>query len=114
VKPPVHAHCTMKPPARRSRCSSGWRFVPPPNSTAGRSTNPQNKTLGEQGPLPRPFPAKSGLLLAGIQPSSPLAAPGPDCNLSSRSKDLSSRGKDLFVKPVFRSSFKTQQLVKYI
>jgi hypothetical protein len=104
VKPLVHVHCTVKPPARRSRCSSSWRSALPLNSTAGRSSNPSNPrngTLGEQGPLPRPFSAKSGLPLAGIRPSSPLAAPGPDSNLSSRSKDLSARGKDLFVKPVF-------------
>jgi hypothetical protein len=117
VKPLVHAHCTVKPPARRSRCSSGWRSAPPPNSTAGCSSNPcnpRNGTLGEQGPLPRTFPAKSGLLLTGIRPSSLVAALGSHCNLSSHSMDLSARGKDLFAKPVFRSSFKTQQVVKYI
>jgi hypothetical protein len=92
-------------PARRSRCSSGWRSAPLPNSTADHSSNPSNPrngTLSEEGPLPRPFPAKSALLFTGIQPSSSLATPGPDCNLSSRSKDLSARGKDLFVKLVFQ------------
>jgi hypothetical protein len=69
----------------------------PPNIIVGRFSTPTkhwNGTLGDPSCLPANFPAKSGLLLARIRPSSPLAAPGPDCNLSSPSKDLYARGKD--------------------
>jgi hypothetical protein len=51
----------------------------PPRTTTGalsNPSNPQNGTLGEQGPFPHPFPAKHCLPLAGIRPSSPLAVPG--------------------------------------
>jgi hypothetical protein len=51
----------------------------PPRTTTGslsNPSNPQNATLGEQGPFPHPFPTKHGLPLARIQPSSPLVAPG--------------------------------------
>jgi hypothetical protein len=58
-------HYIVKPPARRSHCSSGWRSAPPPNPTADHSSNLsnlQNGTLSKQGPLPalsRPSPAFS-------------------------------------------------------
>jgi hypothetical protein len=87
-RPPARLHYEH---ARRSWSSCGLRSTEPPRTTSGSSyklSMHQNRTLGEQGPLPRPFSAKSDLLLAGIRPSSPLAAPGPDCNLTSSSKDL--------------------------
>jgi hypothetical protein len=49
----------------------------PPRTTTGalsNASNPQNGTLGEQGPFPHPFPAKHGLPLTGFRPSSSMSA----------------------------------------
>jgi hypothetical protein len=64
-------------PTRRSRGRGGPRSTLPPFSIAGAppdTRNDKNRTPGEPTPLPRPFPAKSGLLLAGFRPSSSLSA----------------------------------------
>jgi hypothetical protein len=64
------------PPCQR-RSRGGGRSTTPPRTTTGalsNASNPQNETLGEQGPFPTPFPAKHGLPLAGFRPSSSLSA----------------------------------------
>jgi hypothetical protein len=74
AKPLAHLHGR---PTRRSRGSGGPRSTPPPFSIAGAppaARNDKNRTPGEPTPLPRPFPAKFGLLLAGFRPSSSLSA----------------------------------------
>jgi hypothetical protein len=65
------------PPTRRSRGSGGPRSTLPQFSIARAppdARNDKNRTTGEPTPLPRPFPAKFGLLLAGFRPSSSLSA----------------------------------------
>jgi hypothetical protein len=74
AKPLAHLHSW---PTRRSRGSGGPRSTLPPFSIAGAppdARNDKNRTPGEPTPLPRPFPAKFGLLLAGFRPSSSLSA----------------------------------------
>jgi hypothetical protein len=74
AKPLAHLHGR---PTRRSRGSGGPRSTLPPFSIAGAppdARNDKNRTPGEPTPLPRPFPAKFGLLLTGFRPSSSLSA----------------------------------------
>jgi hypothetical protein len=57
---------------------NGRPAVNPPPRLAGTSSGPSNRrngVLGEPTSLPRPFPAKPDLPLAGIRPSSLLVAP---------------------------------------
>jgi hypothetical protein len=63
---PVHRRCSN----HDCRCMSL------PRTTFGSSepSMDQNRTLGEQGLLPRPFPTNPGLLLAEIRPSPSLSA----------------------------------------
>jgi hypothetical protein len=64
-------------PTRRSRGRGGRRSTTPVFFITGAppdARNDKNRTLGEPTPLPRPFPVKSSLLLAGFRPSSSLSA----------------------------------------
>jgi hypothetical protein len=73
AKPLAHLHGR---PTRRSRGSGGSRSTLPPFSIAGAppdAWNDKNRTPDEPTPLPCPFPAKFGLLLAGFRPSSSLS-----------------------------------------
>jgi hypothetical protein len=75
-RPPNQLH---RRSPRRNQGRSGHGCRAPPSTTAGTSFDPSNHrngTLGEPTPLSHPFPAKPGLPLARIPPSSPLAALG--------------------------------------
>jgi hypothetical protein len=70
---------------------SGRPVVNPPPRLAGTSSGPSNRrngVLGEPTSLPRPFPAKPGLPLAGIRPSPLLVAPRTTLQRSSSFQGL--------------------------
>jgi hypothetical protein len=77
----------------RSSAVHGRRSTAPLFPIAGTSSDPskhQNRTLGEQGPLPHPFPAKSGRLPPSIPPSAMhSSAQGPHCFFSVLSREFS-------------------------
>jgi hypothetical protein len=63
---PVHRRCSN----HDCRCMS----LPRTTSGSSEPSMDQNRTLGEQGLLPRPFPTNPGLLLAKIRPSPSLSS----------------------------------------
>jgi hypothetical protein len=89
-KPPNDPHGEHP---RLSSAVHGRRSTALPFPIAGTSSDPskhQNRTLGEQGPLPHPFPAKSGRLRPSIPPSAMhSSAQGPHCFFSVLSRDFS-------------------------
>jgi hypothetical protein len=70
---------------------SGRPAVNPPPTLADTSFGPSNRrngVLGEPTSLPRPFPTKPGLPLAGIRPSPLLVAPRTTLQRSSSFQGL--------------------------
>jgi hypothetical protein len=104
AKPLAHLHGRR---THRRRGRGGRRSTPPPFSIAGAppdTRNDKNRTPGEPTPLPRPFPAKSGLPLAGIRPSPLLFAPrtaGLHCRGQDLFRGLDARTRDLFVSTIY-------------
>jgi hypothetical protein len=82
--PPLRARTTEKrlrrPQIHRAAVLHRRSILQPPDASNG--------TLGEPTPLPRPFPAKPGLPLAGIRPSPLLVAPRTTLQRSSSFQGL--------------------------
>jgi hypothetical protein len=74
LRPPDHLPCR---PSHGDKSRGGYGCRAPPSTAVGTSSDPsnhRNRTLGEQGSLPHPFPAKNSLPLAGFRRSPSLAA----------------------------------------
>jgi hypothetical protein len=91
---------TAVPPPRRNSRSHGWHRATPRSTIAGCSSaanNPWNGTLGEPTPLPRPFPAKPSLPLAGIELPPPPMARGTQLQSNFSSRGLICKTASLIV-----------------